>query len=295
MSEEASPHSERLRLRDSLRAPIAVVFLCLLVFLRFGVLTIGIMLPEWGNVFPGWLFELGTYLFTAALIWLERERLADFNIDGFAVMLILIAKPVETLVMYFEGASLMPLAFPQFPSIIIAGCSASLGLALILSKRTKLAVTWQSVLWWLAGAGCGVLLAAALAYPSSLQIGATNAPLQFKTTDFLRKILLRGFIYQTGFAAVSEEPLFRGFLWGYLRKLGLSPIWAWLLIAFSFTIGHLFYFGSSPISLFVIVPVVSLALGLIAWKSKTISSSLGLHAATNALGAYFGYIFASLR
>lgn len=295
MFKKASPRADRLRIRDSLRLPMAMILLGILLFIRFGVLTVGLMLPQWGNLFPGWFFELGTYLFTAALIWLERERLAEFNIDGFAVILILIAKPVETLVLYLVGGRMSPMAFPQLPSIFIIACSITLAVVLILSKRTRLVVTWRSVLWWLAGVGCGVLLAAALAYPASLQIGATSSRFQFKTAEFFRQVFVTGFVYQTGFAAVSEEPLFRGFLWGYLRKLGLSPIWTWLLISFSFVVGHLFYFGSSPISLFLLVPVASLALGLIAWKTKSISSSLGLHAATNALGGYFGYIIASLR
>ena len=69
--------------------------------------------------------------------------------------------------------------------------------------------------------------------------------------------------------AVSEEALFRGFLWGYLRLFGLHPVWTWLVIALSFVIGHRYYFGRYAYFSLCILPAGALSLGFIAWKTRS--------------------------
>jgi membrane protease YdiL (CAAX protease family) len=85
------------------------------------------------------------------------------------------------------------------------------------------------------------------------------------------------------FAALSEEPLFRGFLWGYLRQTGLREVWIWLIQAGLFALGHLYYIVIYPFSLWVVVPTGALWFGLMAWRSRTIASSMLVHALTNSL------------
>jgi membrane protease YdiL (CAAX protease family) len=85
-------------------------------------------------------------------------------------------------------------------------------------------------------------------------------------------------------------------LWGALRKVGWKEVWIWLVQAALFTVAHMYYFGNHWISLFVLVPMGGLALGLIVWKSRTISASMPLHGALNSLGTLFAslarfYIF----
>jgi membrane protease YdiL (CAAX protease family) len=94
---------------------------------------------------------------------------------------------------------------------------------------------------------------------------------------------------------VTEEPLFRAFLWGYLYKAGWKPVWIWLLQAGLFMLGHIYYITTYPISFWLIVPTGALVLGALVWRSKTISSSLAAHATMNALGYTLGYIVAALR
>jgi len=125
-----------------------------------------------------------------------------------------------------------------------------------------------------------------LAIPMSYQTDYVLSPSQF--WDMVKRQGLTMFIYQIGYAGVAEEPLFRGFLWGALRKTGWKDAWIWLLQAGLFTLAHMYYFGRNPISLFIIVPVGALALGLIAWKTRSISSSLAMHGIDNALGLMWG-------
>jgi membrane protease YdiL (CAAX protease family) len=98
----------------------------------------------------------------------------------------------------------------------------------------------------------------------------------------LETVLLEGFLYQLGYAAVTEEPLFRGFLWGYLRNLGWREVWIWLFQAGLFWLSHFYYFSRMPIS-FWLVPIGALILGALAWRSRSIATSMAAHAAMNGL------------
>ncbi len=104
-----------------------------------------------------------------------------------------------------------------------------------------------------------------------------------------------GLGYQTGYAAVSEEPLFRGFLWGYLRKGGWSDGWICLFQAGLFMLGHIYYLNSLPISFWIIVPTGGLVLGWLAWRSRSIATSISAHATLNALGYSIDYLIALAR
>jgi membrane protease YdiL (CAAX protease family) len=93
------------------------------------------------------------------------------------------------------------------------------------------------------------------------------------------------FLYQLGFAAISEEPVFRGFLWGYLRRSGLREIWVWLAQAVLFMSAHLYFKDALPFNFWVVVPAAGLLLGLLAWRSRSIAAGMLAHAAYNA-GVY---------
>jgi membrane protease YdiL (CAAX protease family) len=108
-------------------------------------------------------------------------------------------------------------------------------------------------------------------------------------------MILRQVFYQLGYAAVAEEPLFRGFLWGYLRKAGWKDVWIWLFQTGLFMLAHIYYINQLPISFWIIVPVSTLVLGALAWRSKTISASMGAHTMMNASGYTIGTIIATLR
>jgi membrane protease YdiL (CAAX protease family) len=245
---------------------------------------------------PDWLdpvFQIGTYLLTACLIWWERDRLADFHIDRLALAIIILFKPIQTIYLYIWKID-FPLAFPNWPSLIVWMIAIGLLLALWLSHPRPAKFSKASFAWFgigiLVGVG-GVLL---LAYPDSLQI---DKPPFSARPDVLNILLvaLPNFFYQLGYAAVAEEPLFRGFLWGYLQKAGWKNVWIWLFQAGLFVLGHIYYVNTLPISFCVIVPVGTLIFGAIVWRSKTISSSLAAHATMNALLYAAGLIIALSR
>ena len=264
-----------------------------LLILRLPFLT-GITLfssPEWLDP----VFEIGTYFLTACLIWWERERLAHFHIDGLALGIIILFKPVQTLYLTIVwNFNSNPLAFPNWPGLFLWGISLGLVAALWLSRAPWPKLSRKSWIWFGAGILAGLLTVLLMAYPMSLQVNNGSDCVSSQMLTVLRRAL-PAFFYQLGYAAVSEEPLFRGFLWGYLRLAGWKNRWICLLQASLFMLGHSFYIIRAPISFWLIVPFGAIVFGGLVWRTKSLSSSLAAHGISNALGYAVGCIVAGLR
>ena len=262
-----------------------------LLLLRIPFLGFVTLFADYDWIEP--VFEVGTYFLTACLIWWERERLADFHIDTLAVSLIILFKPIQTLLLALSEYAAHPLAFPQWGGILIWIIAVALFIAMRFSRPRMARISRSSFGWFGLGLLAGLLTAAALGYPMSLQVD--NVPARLPQVFPLVFITLRGLLYQLGYAAVTEEPLFRGFLWGYLRKAGWKDVWIWLFQTGLFMVAHIYYIHQLPVSFWIIVPVSTLVLGALAWRSKTIASSLGAHTMMNASGYTIGTIIATLR
>jgi membrane protease YdiL (CAAX protease family) len=163
-----------------------------LLFLRFPFLIIAdLLLPRESAILLGirfFIFSVGTYLITAILIWWEREHLRDFWID--------LAAAITFLFQIY--------CFP-------------IGIGLFVAMRrhharfpSPPANVWR---WALLGAifaiVCNIFTVNLGIEPPSSR-GSQPASFTF---------LLSVFFTQMTWAAVFEEPLFRGFLWGYLRRV----------------------------------------------------------------------------
>lgn len=244
------------------------------------------------------VFQAGTYLLTTFLIWWEADRLAEYHIDTFVIAVVALFKPVQTLILRLWGFNDHLLAFPGLPSLLIWSIALVFALGM-WSRRSQLPARRPGVKGWVfIGMLAGLLTALALSYPMSLQIPKTqlasgmsirNLPLALLGQVFL------DFPYQVGYAAVSEEPLFRGFLWGYLRKWKWRETWIWLFQAGLFMFSHIYYVTRNPISFWIMVPAGALVLGWLAWRSRTLAASMAAHGMVNATGYTLGYFLAIYR
>lgn len=254
-----------------------------LLFLRFPWLILGKFLIPGDNV-VNVAYELGTCLLTCLLIFLERERLEEYHIDSLALVLLLGA-PIAVLIGRMAGGY-------GLPGQAVKAVLAVVLLAALLIRRPVLPRRG-------AGRTARCIGAAVLA-------GAVMAVVSgFLLTFQLREVvdvsalpsagrLSYGVLYQIDYAAAAEEPLFRGFLWGRLRKCGWKDHWIWLFQALLFAVGHAYYVGSSNISAFLVVPLGALALGLVAWKTRSIGASMITHGIINGFGATLGYAFLAM-
>ncbi len=243
------------------------------------------------------VYQIGTYLLTTFLIWRELDNLAEYHIDTLAVIIIILFKPIQTLILMFLAFDQHQLAFPSIPSLTIWLIAVVFTIG-IWRKRSKLSRVRPINLGWLfIGALAGLVTAIVLSFPMSLQ-ESTNISQYLSLKSVFKDVLTglpSGFAYQIGYAAVSEEPLFRGFLWGYLLKLKWRELWIWLFQAGLFTFSHIYLINTHPISFWVIVPIGSLVLGWLVWRSRTVASSMMAHGMVNATGRAFGYMMAIWR
>ena len=249
---------------------------------------------EWTDV----IFEIGTYLLTTFLIWWEVDHLSDYHIDTLVVVIIILFKPMQTLILKYWGFNEHLLTFPSVPSLMIWFIAIVFALA-IWRKRSKIPdINPINLVWLFIGILAGLATTIVLSFPMSFQISETELPDGLPIKAVAKDIFVGipiGLLYQMGYAAVSEEPLFRGFLWGFLKKLKWHELWIWLFQAALFMFSHIYYINKAPISFWIIVPVCSLVLGWLAWRSRTIAASMAAHGMMNATGHAFGYLLAMYR
>jgi len=273
---------------------ISLILLAGLLFLRLPMLA-GVI--YFSKTPPAWLpptFEITTYLLTALLLWWEKDSLADFHIDKLAITIIILFKPIQTIILALWRFDENALAFPKMPSLAIWVIAVGLAIAFKISRLKLPKIQATNFRWFGAGALTGIGIAILLAYPMSLQIDRSDLNARPELLPIL-VMVVQDFVYQLGFAAVAEEPLFRGFLWGYLRQFGWKERWIWLFQAGLFTLGHIYYLNKAPISFWLMVPTSALVFGLMAWRSRSIATSMAVHGAVNAFGYTAGYIVAFYR
>jgi len=254
---------------------------------------------EW-QVLPA--FEIGTYLLVAIFLIWESHSLQEYHVNTLAIWMVILFKPLETIyqsvMTQFSSSMAFPMAFPSFPSLFIW----VIALGLLVHFRSRLfqkeAVAPRDWKWVLIGGLAGLAAILITAYPFSFQIPPLNLPGGYSVSSVLVSSLASGLAmvpYQIGYAAVSEEPVFRGFLWGTLRKSGWRDGWIWLFQAGLFLLAHLYYINTMPISFWIIVPVGGLVLGWLAWRSRSIATSMAAHGVMNGLAHTMGYLVAILR
>lgn len=254
-----------------------------LLLLRFPWLIFGRFLVPGDDVVIV-VYELGTCLLTCLLIFLERERLAEYHVDGLALVLLLGA-PIAVLVGRMAGGYALP-------GQEIKAVFAVILLVALLIRRPVL--PRRGVDQTVGCIGAAVLAGAALAVVSAFVLSFQTAQVVDLSALPSAGRLLYGSLYQLDYAAAAEEPLFRGFLWGRLRKCGWKDHWIWLFQALLFAVGHAYYVGSSNISAFLAVPLGALALGLIAWKTRSVGASMIAHGITNGFGYTLSCVFYTL-
>ncbi|HLO15001.1 MAG TPA: type II CAAX endopeptidase family protein [Anaerolineales bacterium] len=225
------------------------------------------------------VYEVGTYFLTALLIWWERDRLVNFHIDSSALCLMILFRPVQTLILsYWKVDS--PLAFPSPTGLMLWAISLGLIIALWRSGFQPAHISSQT-LGWLA---IGLLSGACVSIAENLIIFQSMLSTAHSQQTPLTPVLLStslNLLYHLGFAPINEEPLFRGFLWGYLRQLKWTEIWIWLFQAVLFTSAHIYLAQQFPLAFWIFIPGAALLFGLLTWPSRSIAPAILAHAMIN--------------
>ncbi|MCR4399069.1 MAG: CPBP family intramembrane metalloprotease [Firmicutes bacterium] len=272
----------RLRIGSELAPGFALVGA--LLFLRIPLLVVTPLLfrpvPRW--VGRAWVD--GTHLITALLVWMERDRLHEHNMD-LASVLVLAAWPIVLVVLPFTPAGHLLSATQPVPiAHVLIG--AVLGVSLLLSRPRMRPKRAGEVAWLVAGVLASAILGVALGTLMRLQEPSRFTSLRGRAWT---SVLACDLVSQFTSAATLEEPVFRGFLWGCLRKAGWRDSRIFLVQAGLFWLAHLYYFPRVPISFWIVVPVGGLLFGLVAWRSRSVAGSMAAHALFNAAAILFAH------
>ena len=246
----------------------SLIFVILLLLLRFPLLIAG----QFGmidNTISAIVFLTGTYLFTGILICRNISNLHQYHISRAAIAIYLVS-PILSII-----------SNPSDLSALVRIVMAAVFAVYFVCNRKKIAAVKndkKSILWNSLIVLVSVFVTAILfAYIRGFS-GTENT--------FSLSMLVDGLLFQLSFAAVMEEPLFRGFLWGGFRQLGLSDGVVCVLQAGLFWLGHIYYYNTG-INFWVVIPIASIVLGLVVWKTKSITNSMITHACMNTLGDIF--------
>lgn len=259
---------------------ITWLLIAALFFLRIVLAGLGLTLirnpPHW--MMP--VYEIGTYLFTGVLIWWERENLAQFFIDRLAIIILVLGKPYELLLHWLE----IPFNYPPRSDIYWLYLPIALGLLIVfLLVYPKLhRIQIKNWLWLLAGIVAGIVSGILVGYLLRSQFPGGTERLTLSIMLFLPT-------EQLVYAGIAEEPFFRGFLWGGLRRAGWKDSWILVFQVILFMVGHLYYFRSLPLSFWIIVPLGGLVTGVLAWRSRSIATSMAGHGFFNAVGQMIAF------
>lgn len=239
---------------------IVILFVLRIPFLGFLTLILGVKYTA--VLYP--VFEIGTYFFTALFIWAERDKLKEYNMDTISVFIFTLGP----LWYKYSGIKI------RLPMMIVG---LILLTALIASKHTFSRITMKNIRWIIIGMAAGAFTAVISSFFLSKQVNNSGikATFSFAVISILTQITN---------AAILEEPFFRGILWGALKKLRWKEGWIFITQALLFWIGHIYYIGTYPYSFWIVVPLASLVLGMLAWRSRSIATSMIAHGMINGLG-----------
>ncbi|MBI5961855.1 MAG: CPBP family intramembrane metalloprotease [Chloroflexi bacterium] len=256
---------------------IAWLIIALLLFLRIPFTIAIIYFLRIEDQRGGAVYEVGTYLLLAVLIWWERHRLADFHIDIYALAFIVLFRPLQTLILTFWGVD-SPLTFPRPMGLTI--WAISIGLILLLwQSGFKPARASSLTLGWLAiGCFAGVCVSIAENL-SSFQ--AMFFPNRYPPSAQVLTSMGLNLLYHLGFAPINEEPLFRGFLWGYLRQLKWTDNWILIFQAILFTSAHVYFAARLPLMFWVYIPTAAFLFGILTLRSRSIAPGILAHGIIN--------------
>jgi len=251
--------------------------LIMLLFLRIPYTIAIIYFLQIENQYGAAVYEVCTYILTAFLIWWERGGLAEFNIDKSALVMILLFRPFQTLILsYWRVES--PLVFPGFPSLMIWAASIALGVSVWRSGVKFTHLTASTWMWLGIGIGAGICVSILENFASFRSILSSNQsaffPLVVKSTSL-------NLLYHLGFAAINEEPLFRGFLWGVLRQRKWNEGWILIFQTILFTCAHVYFAKQFPLLFWVFIPGAALLFGLLTMGSRSISPAILAHGMIN--------------
>jgi len=199
-------------------------------------------------------FLLGSYPLIAVVITINRDDLKILNMD----------KPF-VLIFIFLGLTIFWTYISPFDWI--AGIATILMFYLLLKGKLNFGNTDPNVLRII------------LVVIGMFVLGLWMATSLLNMPMIEQKLYL--FFYESIPTSIYEEVIYRGILWMLLRNLNWSEPKILLFQVFLFWVSHLHFLFRNPVQFWIFTPIVSLLLGYIVLRSKSITPSAIAHVLIN--------------
>jgi membrane protease YdiL (CAAX protease family) len=259
-----------------------ILFILIISYLFVRVIIITWLQRIFKGTMNDWMIlfiEFIMYLITVMLFIFGRRNLSHFNIDKLSFVLFILF-----------GTLLRTSSTGNFSIIEIFFYFMFFSVTIYLIVKVRLSGSelkrWEikDLKWILIGIAVGIGFSLLIATPRYITSQFTPDFISIEPQNVGQFIM--AFVHSFGHSSIMEEPVFRGFLWGYLRNRGWNSKWIWLTQAGLFWLAHLRYIDRTYTFWFT-VPVSGLLLGWLAWKSRSITPSMITHTLYNATSVFF--------
>ena len=262
---------------DSTHIQQAKRWTLLLLFLYFAfIAALQAIYYFWGTALfvSNWIDELTQiYLYglAAMLIWVNKDNLSTFHIDRWALFIFLV---FGSLLRGSERTEELTLQCVQVLSY------SAIALALFVNLRKS-----QVIISSAPRTGRWILFAIFVTLVNYLVLsGGSGRPAALGSGDLPSSLYRFSafFLYHFG-RSLNEEIIFRCFLWGYLKNLGLSDSRVWVCQAILFSLVHFHRLVEHPVPAGISIFLQGLLFGFFAWKSRSAAPGMISHGLTNTL------------
>ena len=245
-----------------------ILFIVILLFLRIPLLflgSFGVISKDLSLV----IYLLFTYLFTALFIGKYVDNLEQYYITPTSLIIFLAAPILGILTMPFD-----PIVYLRGIISLILGGYLIKREYFKFEKFNKLEYRLSNLLVFIAFIFAFILL-------NKYVLGKNLDLFKINSYEFLDT-----FAFQLSFAPVSEEPLFRGIMMGEMIKRKTPPAVAIAIQGGIFWFAHIYY-ANTGLNFWVLHPIISIMLGILVYKGKSITNSMLFHGLVNTLGSLF--------
>jgi membrane protease YdiL (CAAX protease family) len=230
------------------------------------------------NLFPyiQYAYFIFMYLTISILICIEIRNLEDFHIEKFTLFIFIVSSLWRRR-LGIDG---------EIFFLVIIGLIGIFTAIIVFKHRSRISRT--SLRWAVAGILVGAISFLPMKIIDSLHFSLIQLPPGQRILDMfpLPLAIVRQIIYFLSVGVAIEELLFRGFLWGYLHRLGWTEKRVFWVQAGLFWGMHLAQL-ITPLNFFLAVPIAILAYSVLTLRSKQVFPSLLSHLTINTLLSLF--------
>lgn len=262
----------------NLHLHITTIIIFLLLFIRIPFVVGLSAINDYPWINP--IYQISTYLLTALFIIVEKDKLSDYHIDRLTIFIIILCKPVQTLLLSYWGFTDLALTFPHWPGLLIWIISFGLLIFTIVHYNNLPKFPLKKSTWIIYGLLLGLISSITFGFFMFFNLKNTQYIDAMHIATEVKRIPIT-FLYQLGYAAVAEEPVFRGFVWGWLKQRNVKTFQICLIQTALFTLAHFYYIPDASFVLFTVIPLSAALFGWLAYRSKSIIPALLVHAEVN--------------